>query len=73
MNETEILNYVKATAVALGLPLDQARTLRVAGHLQRTAQMAQLLEEFAMAPEHELAEIYKPAAFPQESATEPKR
>lgn len=64
MNETDALNYVRASAVALDLPLDGARVLRVAGHLQRTAQMAQLLEEFDLGPELELAEIYKPAAFP---------
>ncbi|HSV51300.1 MAG TPA: DUF4089 domain-containing protein [Burkholderiaceae bacterium] len=64
MNELDALNYVKAGAVALDLPLDGARMLRVAGHLQRTAQMAQLLEDVCLAPEHELAEIYKPAAFP---------
>jgi hypothetical protein len=65
MNETELLNYVKATAVALDLPLDQARVLRVAAHLQRTAQLAKLLEDEPMGPEHELAEIYRPAPFPQ--------
>ena len=63
MNDIETLNYVRAAATALGLPLDEARALRVAGHLQRTAHMAKLLEDVPTAPEHELAEIYKPAAF----------
>jgi hypothetical protein len=63
MNDIETLNYVKAAATALGLPLDDARAQRVAGHLQRTAQMAKLLEDVPMVPEHELAEIYRPAAF----------
>lgn len=62
MNETEALAYVRASAVALRLPLDDAQVARVAAHLQRTAAMAQLLEELALPPEAELVEIYKPKA-----------
>lgn len=63
MTEAEILNYVKASAAALDLPLDEARTLRVAAHLTRTAQLAQLLLDTPMEPHDELAEIYRPLAF----------
>ncbi|MDP3700751.1 MAG: DUF4089 domain-containing protein [Hylemonella sp.] len=61
MNEAETLNYVQASAMALGLPLDAERAQRVAAHLQRTAAMAGLLEAFPMTPEDELAQIYCPA------------
>jgi Protein of unknown function (DUF4089) len=60
MNEEQTLAYVQAAAVALALPLDAERAARVAGHLQRTAALAQLLEHFPLAPEDELAEIYCP-------------
>jgi Protein of unknown function (DUF4089) len=63
MNEVQALNYVKASAQALDLPLDAARAERVASHLQRTAQLAQLLQDIAMGPDDELAEIYRPAPF----------
>ena len=63
MTETEILNYVKASAAALALPLDEARTLRVAAHFTRTAALAQLLLDAPMEPHDELAEIYRPLAF----------
>ncbi len=58
MNEAQTLAYVKASATALGLALDEARAQRVAGHLQRTAAMAQMLEQFDLAPEVEIAEVY---------------
>jgi hypothetical protein len=60
MNNDLALAYVRASAAALGLPLDTARAQRVAGHLQRTAALAQLLEQSALGPDDELAEIYKP-------------
>jgi Protein of unknown function (DUF4089) len=60
MNEEETLAYVKAAAAAVTLPLDPVRAARVATHLQRTAGLAQLLEQFEMAPDVELAEIYCP-------------
>lgn len=60
MSELDVLNYVKASAAALGLPLDDARAQRVAGHLQRTAAMAQLLEQVPLAVGDELVEIYCP-------------
>jgi Protein of unknown function (DUF4089) len=60
VNEEQTLAYVRATAAALALPLDAERASRVATHLQRTAALAQMLEQFPMSPEDELAEIYKP-------------
>lgn len=65
MEETEALAYVKAAAQAVALPLDEARALAVAAHLGRTAAMAKLLDAAPMGPEHELAEIFRPAPFPQ--------
>ena len=63
MTETQVLAYVKASAIAQGLVLDDDRAQRVATHLARTAHLAQLLEGAPMTVEDELAEIYKPLAF----------
>ena len=63
MEENEVLSYVKAAAVALALPLDEARAQRVATHLARTAALAAQLESFPLGVEHEPAEIYRPMAF----------
>jgi len=70
VSEDEVLAYVKAAASLLALPLDEARAQAVAGHLGRTVAMAKLLEGAALAPEDELAEIYKPAPFPPARDTE---
>lgn len=64
MTDAQILTYVKASAVVQGLLLDDARAQRVAGHLARTAQLAQLLEDAPLEDDEELAEIYRPLAFP---------
>lgn len=64
MNDTRMLAYVETTAALLKLPLDAARTQRVAVNLQRTAAMAALLDEVPLAAHDELAELYRPAAFP---------
>jgi hypothetical protein len=63
MTDDEALACVKATAAALALALDEARTQRVAANLQRTAAMALMLEQYELAPHDELAEIYCPAPF----------
>jgi hypothetical protein len=63
MDDTAILSYVVASAKLLGLTLDAAQAARVAAHLGRTAGMAALLDGVKMAPEDEIAEIYRPAAF----------
>lgn len=65
MNETQILAYVKASAAAQGLALDDERAQRVASHLARTAHLAQLLEGFPLGVEDEPAELYRPLDFSQ--------
>ncbi len=70
MEPAELLAYVKSAAIALKLPLDDAAAQRVAEHMARTAAMAALLERADLAPDDELAEIFRPAPFPlQEPAT----
>ncbi|HSH89832.1 MAG TPA: DUF4089 domain-containing protein [Ramlibacter sp.] len=64
MEASETLDYVKAAARILELPLDDAAAQRVAEHLGRTAMMARLLDAAELAPEHELAEVFRPAPFP---------
>jgi hypothetical protein len=68
MEELQVLNYVKSAALAVGLPLDEARAQAVALHLGRTVAIARVLEQVPLAPHHELAEIYRPAPFPTEDA-----
>ncbi|MBK9439774.1 MAG: DUF4089 domain-containing protein [Comamonadaceae bacterium] len=63
MNESDVLAYVKASAIAQGLVLDETRAQRVATHLARTAHLAQLLEDAPLGVDDEPAEIYKPFAF----------
>lgn len=64
MNDAEVLAYVKAAAVVMQLPLDEARALRVATHLARTTALASQLESLPLDVSEELAEIYCPAPFP---------
>ncbi|MDP2415978.1 MAG: DUF4089 domain-containing protein [Hydrogenophaga sp.] len=61
MNDEQTLAYVRASASALALPLDEARAQRVAVHLQRTAAMAALLEAFELTPHDEPVALYCPA------------
>jgi len=68
MNDDEILSYVKAAAAVLDLPLDEARALRVAAHLARTAELARLLESAALGLEDEPAGTYRAAPFPSAGA-----
>ncbi len=63
MTLEDIVAYVRASAALQGLVLDEAQVQRVAQHLARTAKLAQLLDEAPLAPEDELAEIYKPLAY----------
>jgi Protein of unknown function (DUF4089) len=63
MTDSQVLAYVKASAALQGLPLDEARAAAVAVQLARTALLAQLLDDAPLAPEDELAEIYRPLAF----------
>ncbi|TAG02335.1 MAG: DUF4089 domain-containing protein [Burkholderiales bacterium] len=66
METDDVVGYVRASAKLLALPLDEARTLRVAQHLERTAAMAQLLDAVPLVPEDELVQIYCPAPFPSD-------
>lgn len=69
MTETEALAYVMASARVLQLPMDDARARRVAGHLQRTAAMAQLLLDYQLDVEAEPAEVFCPAPLADSSRT----
>lgn len=68
MEEAEVLAYVKAAAHVAQLPLDETRAQAVAAHLARTAAIARQLDAAGLAPEHEPAEVYRPAPFPAEDA-----
>lgn len=61
MNEQQALNYVTASADLLGVPLDASRAQRVAGHLQRTAALAAMLQAVDLSVEDEPAELYCPS------------
>ena len=63
MDPTEVLNYVKAAAMMLEVPLGAERAGRVAAHMTRTAALAALLDTVAIAVEDEPAELYRPAPF----------
>lgn len=63
MSDNPILNYVKASASALGFSLDEARLQRVAVHLARTAELARQLESQPIDVTDESAEIYCPLPF----------
>ena len=64
MTDEEVLNYVKASSVALGLTLDEAQQQRVAVHLARTAGLAAQLAGLSLTVADEPAEIYCPLPFP---------
>jgi hypothetical protein len=68
MKESEVLSYVKSAALMVGLPMDEARAVAVAAHLGRNLVIARALDAAELAPEDELAEIYRPAPFPAEDA-----
>lgn len=63
MTDTQTLAYVRAVAVVVGLPLDEAQVARVAVHLQRTAGLAATLEAIPLDPHDEPAELFCPAPF----------
>jgi hypothetical protein len=69
MNDTtpsDILDFVRASARLLDLPLDDAQVARVATHLARTRAMVAPLRLLPLVPDAEPAEIYCPAPFPAE-------
>ncbi|MDP2015764.1 DUF4089 domain-containing protein [Hydrogenophaga sp.] len=63
MTDEQTLAYVQAASVAVALPLNDAQAQRVATHLQRTAALAALLDNFELDVDDEPAEIYCPAPF----------
>lgn len=63
---SELLDYVRASARLLALPLDEAQAGRVAGHLARTAALAALLDAASLAVEDEPPALYCPAPFPEQ-------
>ena len=64
MTDSDVLNYVKATARLLEIPLDEARASAVALQLGRTLVMARQLEAFSLPMHEEMSEIFCPAEFP---------
>jgi hypothetical protein len=68
VNDDDLIDYVRATARVLELPLDDAQAQRVAMHLARTRAMADALSAVPLGAHEELAEIYCPAPFPSEDA-----
>ncbi|WP_454690575.1 DUF4089 domain-containing protein [Achromobacter aloeverae] len=66
--DPRILDYVKASAALLDLPLDDARALRVAAHLGRTQAMAALLDAVPLGVEDEPVALFCPAPFPEVEA-----
>jgi hypothetical protein len=64
MTEEDALSYVTSVAKTLSLPLEPDRAQRVAQHLARNAQIAQVLDRIALDAYDELAAIYCPAPFP---------
>lgn len=72
MTDQQLLAYAKASADVLGIPMDAARALRVAGYLQLSGQFAGQLDAVAMGPELEPAEVYCPAPFPSVDPVTPE-
>ena len=60
MTDEQVLQFVQTSALALGLPADDARVSRVAAHFKRTEAMAQLLDQVDCPADLEIAEIYCP-------------
>ncbi len=60
MTDEQVLQFVQISAHALGLPADTERVSRVAAHFQRTAAMAQQLDQVDCPADLEIAEIYCP-------------
>lgn len=64
MSEEQLLDYVRTSAVVLGISIDDVQARRVAIHLGRTAAMAQQLDQAGLGVADEPAEIYCPLPFP---------
>jgi hypothetical protein len=68
MEESQVLQYVQSAAQAIALPLTPERAAAVAQHFGRTVAIARVLDNAALAPHDELAQIYQPAPFPGEES-----
>jgi len=68
MAEDEVLAYVRAAAVAMELPLDDAAARRVAVQLVRTSVLARLLDDAPLGVGDEPAELFRAAPFPGDDA-----
>jgi len=62
----DVVDYVRATALMLDMPLDAAQVQRVAVHLSRTKVLAASLAAVPLDADDEPAEIFCPAPFPAE-------
>ena len=60
MTDEQTHKFVQTSALALGLPADEARVAREAAHFKRTEVMAQLLDQVDCPVDLEIAEIYCP-------------
>jgi|JI10StandDraft_1071094.scaffolds.fasta_scaffold3613614_2 hypothetical protein len=70
MNDPDLVPYVRAVAAVMALPLDDARTHRVALHLARTAALARQLEAHPLELHDEPAALYQAAPFPPQDGPE---
>lgn len=68
MDNQGMLDYVVSSSAVLRLPIDEARAKRVSEILARTAIIASGLDGVELTAAVELAEIFRPAPFPQADA-----
>ncbi len=59
-NPDEIQKYVEQTALLINLPIDQESMPGVVDNLQRIAQLATLVTDFALPEDMEPAPIFQP-------------
>lgn len=65
MNSQDLFHYVKLSAQVAKLHLSDEQAQRVCDHLERTLQMAHMLEACDMPVDVELAQMFVPAPFPE--------
>jgi Asp-tRNA(Asn)/Glu-tRNA(Gln) amidotransferase C subunit len=64
MDATDLLNHVKSSAQLAGIPMTDERAQRVAEHLNRTLQMAQMLNAHPIDDSVEIPQMFVPGPFP---------
>jgi hypothetical protein len=64
MKTQDLLLYVKMSAQVAGLNMGDEQAARVTQHLERTWQMACMLDSFELPEHRELAQMFVPAPFP---------